>query len=129
MWELKGNQSVAARAVSDAGGSSLVRNSPRSSHCFAVRMSRQLALRFPSHQRTGKKRVVFPPKLSNRDVKPWIVFMDCVVMAFEATCAPEVAVALHAQDHGHSFEGGNPEVGEVHRGVGLREKYSPHQLR
>lgn len=35
IWEVKGNQSVAGRAVGNAGGTSVVRNSPCSLHRLA----------------------------------------------------------------------------------------------
>ena len=49
---------------------------------------------------TSEKGVVFPPKLGDWDVKPWVVFVNCTMMTFQATWALEAAAAHSAWDHG-----------------------------
>jgi len=49
-------------------------------------------------------------KFSNWDVKPWMVFMDSVIMTLKATSVSEPVVAFSTWNHGYSE--GNSRVGD-----------------
>ena len=77
---------------------------------------------------TSEEGVVFPPKLSNRDVKPWVVFVNCTMMMFQATWALEAAAAHSALDHGHGSSESTGTPGSLSKWWEIEGEVSPSHV-
>ena len=103
--ELKGNQSVCDGTAGGSGVASAVRNSPSLLHRVAIGVQESSSVSQGNavrNVRTSKKRVVVLMILGNGNIKPWVVFVDSVVMTLEATSISEPAVALGTRNHWNS---------------------------
>jgi len=49
--------------------------------------------------RTGEKRVTIPTIFSNGNIKPWVVFVDSIVVTLETAPTLEPTVALGTRNH------------------------------